>query len=178
MNALLSMISSLPLTSIWGKMKLAVLASALAFMVWQGYQMMSLQQDVTKLETVQSTLQAQVQQMSVDYTVLRDNYKNSAKTSEQYIQSVSALNGKSTELEKSFNALEVKAAKAAQKADTALSLQRRTTPEVHDETSSTQAHTGVVGASGSGVGGTDAEWRQLLDNTFCDTFPDDSRCSK
>lgn len=178
MTALLSMISSLPLTTIWGKVKLALLASALAFMVWQGYQMTTLQQDVTKLETVQSTLQAQVQQMSVDYNVLRDNYKNSAKTSEQYIQSVSALNGKSNELEKSFSALEVKAAQASQKADTALSLQRRTTPEVHDETSSTQAHTGTVGAGSDGVGGTDAEWRQLLDNTYCDTFPHDSGCTK
>lgn len=178
MNALLTMFSSLPLASIWGKVKLAVLAGALAFMVWQGYQMMSLQQDVTKLETVQSSLQAQVQQMSVDYSVLRDNYKNSAKTSEQYIQSVQALSGKSTDLEKSFTALEVQAAQASQKADTALSLQRRTTPTVNHETSSKSADKGTDGDVGSGDDGTDADWRRLLDNTYCDTFPDDAKCSK
>jgi hypothetical protein len=173
MNALANVISSLPLATVWNKIKLGLLLGATGFMIWQGWQMSSLQQDVTKLEANQTTLQAQVQQMSVDYSVLRDNYKNSAQTSEQYIQSLNQLNGKSNELEKSFTALD-------KKADTALSMQRKasagTTPGVNHETSSTQARTGPAGASGGGA--TDAEWRQLLDNTFCTTFPADNRCSK
>lgn len=165
MNALLKAISSLPLTTVWNKIKLGLLLGAIGFMVWQGWQMSTLQQDVTKLEATQSTLQAQVQQMSVDYSVLRDNYKNSAKTSEQYIQSLNQLNGKSNELEKSF---------------TALSQQRKataaTTPGVRNETSATQARTGPAGAGDGGA--TDAEWRKLLDQTFCTTFPTDNRCSQ
>jgi len=165
MNALIKVVSSLPLATVWNKIKLGLLLGAVAFMVWQGWQMSTLQQDVTKLEATQSTLQAQVQQMSVDYSVLRDNYKNNAQTSEQYIQSLNQLNGKSNELEKSF---------------TALSQQRKasasTTPGVNHETSSTQALSGHAGAGDGGA--TDAEWRQLLDNTFCSTFPADNRCSK
>lgn len=178
MTALLAMFSSTPFAAIWNKVKLGLLASAIAFMVWQGFQMTHLQQDVTKLETVQTSLQAQVQQMSVDYSTLRDNYKNSAKTSEQYIESITQLNGKSSELEKSFSALEVKAASASRKADTALSLQTGTTPGVSNEPRSAQAHTSNDGDVGSGDGRTDAEWRQLLDNTYCSIYPADTRCTQ
>lgn len=175
MKALLTTLSSVPLSALWSKIKLGLLIAAITFMAWQGWQMATLQQDVTKLEATQSSLQAQVHQMSVDYSVLRDNYKNSAQTSENYIQSLNHLNGKSTELEKSFTALD-------KKADIALSLQRKgsatTTPGVSNETSSTQAHESPVGNVGSGVSGTDAEWRQLLDKTFCTTFPADDRCTK
>lgn len=175
MKALLSVISSLPLATVWRKIKLALLLGAVGFMVWQGLQMATLQQDVTKLEATQVTLQAQVQQMSVDYSVLRDNYKNNAKTNEQYIHSLNQLNGKSTELEKSFTALD-------KKADKALKLQGKasaaTTPGVNDESRSTQAQQSPGGDVGSGVGGTDAEWRQLLDNTYCSVYPADTRCPK
>ena len=171
MKALLSLFSSLPLTTVWGKVKVCLLAGAVAFMVWQGWQMAALQKDVTKLETVQSSLQAQVQQMSVDYSVLRDNYKNSAKTSEQYVLSLNQLNGKSTELERTFTALEKKAAEAQK-------TQTGTTPRIYHETSSTQAHTSPGRGNGGGAGSTDAEWRKLLDSTFCSTFPTDNRCSK
>lgn len=175
MNALPTMFSSLSLTAIWSKVKLGLLLAAIAFMVWQGWQMSTLQQDVTKLEATQSSLQAQVQQMSADYSVLRDNYKNNAKTSEQYIQTLNQLNGKSAELEKSFSVLD-------KKTTTALSQQRKTsvptTPGVSNETSSTQAPQSPVGDVGGGVGGTDAEWRQLLDNTYCSIYPGDDRCTK
>lgn len=171
MKALLSLFSSLPLTTVWGKVKVGLLAGAVAFMVWQGWQMTALQKDVTKLETVQNSLQAQVQQMSVDYSVLRDNYKNSAKTSEQYVQSLTQLNGKTTELERTFTALDKKAAQAP-------STQPGTTQRASNETRSTQAHQSPVGGTAGGVGGTDADWRQLLDSTFCSTFPTDNKCSK
>jgi hypothetical protein len=171
MTALFNLFSSLPLTTVWGKVKVGLLAGAVAFMVWQGWQMTVLQKDVTKLETVQSSLQAQVQQMSVDYSVLRDNYKNNAKTSEQYVLSLNQLNGKSTELEKTFTALDKKGVETQP-------TQTGTTPRVYHETSSTQAHTSPVRGNGGGVSSSDAEWRQLLDSTFCSTFPTDNKCSK
>lgn len=176
MTALLAMFSSTPFAAVWGKVKLGLLVSAVSFMVWQGFQMTNLQHDVTNLETVQSSLQAQVQQMSIDYSTLRDNYKNSAKTSEQYIESITLLNGKSSELEKSFSALEVKAASASRKADTALSRQTGTTPGVSNETRSAQALTSTDGDVSGGDDRTDAEWRQLLDNTYCSLYPADTKC--
>lgn len=178
MMALLSLFGTLPLMTVWSKVKVGLLVAAVSFMVWQGWQMTSLQQDVTKLETVQSSLQIQVQQMSADYSMLRDNYKNSAKTSQQYFESVDVLNGKSTELEKSFSALEVKATQASHKADTALSLQKGTAPEVSNETSSAQALTSIGRDSNDGAGGNNAEWRKLLDNTYCSVYPTDTRCTK
>lgn len=168
----------MPATAIWSKIKIGLLVGAVSFMVWQGWQMSTLQQDVTKLEAVQSSLQIQVQQMSADYSVLRSNYKNNAQTSEQYVQSLNQLNGKSTELEKSFSALDKKAPTASQKTDTAPTPQRSTTPGVSNETSSTQAPTGLVGDVRRGVDSSDAEWRQLLDNTYCSIYPSDSRCTK
>lgn len=171
MKALLSLFSTLPLTTVWGKVKVGLLAGAVAFMVWQGWQMTALQKDVTKLETVQSSLQAQVQQMSVDYSVLRDNYKNNAKTSEQYVLSLNQLSGKSVELERTFTALDKKAAETPP-------IKTGTTPRVIHETSSTQAHASPVGGTGGGVDSSDAQWRQLLDSTFCSTFPTDNKCSK
>lgn len=175
MTAILTMISSLPLATVWSKIKIGLLASAVGFMVWQGWQMSTLQQDVTKLEATQVSLQAQVQQMSADYSSLRDNYKNNAQTSEQYIQSLNQLNGKSAALEKSFTALD-------KRASTALSQQRATsaatTPGVNHDTRSTQAQQSPGEDDGSGVGGTDAEWRQLLDSTYCSIYPADTRCPR
>lgn len=178
MKALLTMFNSLPVSAIWGKIKIGMLVGAVSFMVWQGWQMSTLQQDVTKLEALQSNLQQQVQQMSVDYSVLRSNYQNNAQTSEQYVQSLNQLNGKSTELEKSFSALDKKVAMASQKADTAPTPQRSTTPGVSNEKRSTQAPTSPVGDVSRRADGTDAEWRQLLDNTYCSIYPGDTRCNK
>ncbi|MNL61678.1 hypothetical protein D3C87_1856340 [compost metagenome] len=110
--------------------------------------------------------------------MLRDNYKNSARTSLQYFESVNQLNGKSTELEKSFSALEVKAATATQKADAALALNKGTAPRVSNETSSKQAHKSPGRDSSDGVGGSDAEWRSLLDKTYCSVYPADIKCIK
>jgi hypothetical protein len=178
MKALFNLLGSLSLTTVWSKVKVGLLVAAVSFMAWQGLQMNSLQNDVTKLETVQSTLQLQVQQMAVDYSLLRDNYKTSAKTSEQYYESVKTLNGKSTELEKSFSALEVKTANASKKADTALSLNKGTAPEVSHETSAAQALKSLERGSSDGSGGSDAEWRQLLDNTYCSAYPTNAKCTK
>lgn len=178
MKALIELVSSLPLSAAWSKIKMALLISAVSFMVWQGWQMSSLQKDVTNLEAVQSNLQAQVQQMSVDYSMLRKSYQNSARTGEQYLNSVNELNGKSMQLEKDFSALEKKALSASHKADTALSLHKGTTPRVSNETSSTQARTSPVEDASSGASGSDAEWRQLLDNTYCSVYPTDINCPK
>jgi hypothetical protein len=178
MKALLTLFGSLSVTSIWSKVKAALLVGAVAFMVWQGWQMGNLRHDVTTLETVQNGLLSQVAQMSVDYRVLSDNYKNTAKTSEQYDKSVTELNGKSIELEKSFSALQLKAAVASVKADKALSLQTDTTSGVSNETGSKQAQPSPVGNVGGGIGGTDAEWRKLLDDTYCSVYPTDAKCTQ
>ncbi|MDX9668754.1 hypothetical protein [Pseudomonas sp. P8_250] len=178
MKALFNLFSSLSLTTVWSKIKVGLLIAAVSFMAWQGLQMNSLQQDVTKLETVQTSLQLQVQQMSVDYSLLRDNYKNYSQTSEQYLKSVENLNSKSTDLEKSFSELESKAAKAYKKADTALSLQTGTTPEVNHETNATPALKSLGRGSSDGVDRSDAEWRKLLDNTYCSVYPTDTRCTQ
>lgn len=178
MIALLNLFSSMSLTTVWSKVKVGLLIAAVSFMVWQGWQMQTLQHDVTTLETVQSSLKIQVQQMSVDYILLRDNYKNSAKTSQQYFESVDALNGKSTELEKSFSALELKAANASKKADTALSLRQGTATGASNETSSTQARKSPERGINDRTSSSDAEWRQLLDNTYCSVHPADIKCSK
>lgn len=163
--------SALSPSAIWSKVKLALLVGSIAFMFWQGWQMTSLKSDVTRLETVQTSLQAQVQQISVDYSVLRDNYKNTAKTSEQYYESVRALGGKSVELEKSFAELELHAAmfgnKTLKKPTTALATATGATTGVNNETSSTQALTRPVGDAGNGDADTDAQWRKLLDTTYC-----------
>lgn len=176
MKALLTLFSSLPITSVWSKIKATLLIGAVSFMLWQGWQMSNLRQDVTTLETIQSGLLAQVNQMSVDYRVLSDNFKNTAKTSEQYDRSVTELNGKSIQLEKSFSALQLKAAVASVKADKALSLQASTTPGVSNETGYKQAPGSSVEDVGGGIGGTDAEWRQLLDDTYCSVYPTDAKC--
>lgn len=178
MIALLSLFSSMSLMTVWSKVKIGLLVAAVSFMVWQGWQMKTLQHDVTNLEVVQSSLQAQIQQMSVDYILLRDNYKNSAKTSQQYFESLDALNGKSNALEKSFSALELKAANASKKADTALSLKQGTAPGVSNETSATQALKSPERDSIDRDGGTDAEWRKLLDDTYCTVYPTNTRCTK
>jgi chromosome segregation ATPase len=177
MKALFSLISSVSMTTLWAKLKVGLLVSAISFMVWQGWQMNALQHDVTKLETIQTGLQLQVQQISADYTMLRDNYKNSAKTSLQYFESVNQLNGKSTELEKSFSALELKAANASQKADTALSLSKGTATRASNETSSTTARKSLGRDSNDGASGSDAEWRELLDKTYCSVYPTDNKCT-
>lgn len=171
---LLTMFKALPVATLWSKFKLGLLLAAIGFMVWQGWQMATLQQDVTKLEATQVSLQAQVSQMSADYSVLRDNYKNNAQTSEQYIQSLNQLNGKTTDLEKSFSELDKNTAKASQKAITAVPRKGATTPGVSNETSSTHAHKSADGD----IGSDDAEWRRLLDSTYCSTFPTDNKCSK
>lgn len=160
---LLNLLGSFSLSGLWNKLKIALLVGAISFMFWQGLQMTSLQKDVSHLETVQTSLQAQVEQVEANYKTLQTNYNQSAKTGEQYFDSLNNLATKSTELEKAFAALE--ASKGT------------TTRETYEKRS-----TAAQGASGQVSGGTvdgdDLEWRKLLDNTFCEVHPANARCSK
>lgn len=166
MTLLSKFFSSLPLGAIWTKLKFALLVLAVSFMFWQGLQMTSLQKDVENLEAVQTNLQEQVKQVEANYKSLQINYQLSAKTGEDYVQSLNSLQTKSTELERSFAALEKK------------SLQGGTTPRVTYEKRPTGAHSEPEGVSAGTLDGSDLEWRKLLDDTYCQVHPTNSKCAK
>lgn len=160
---LLNLFGSFSLSGIWNKVKIALLVGAISFMFWQGLQMTSLQKDVSNLETVQISLQEQVRQVEANYKTLQTNYNQSAKTGEQYFDSLNHLATKSTELEKAFAALEAS---------------RGTTPREIHEKRPTAAQRAPEQGFGTTADGNDAEWRKLLDNTFCEVHPTNSRCPK
>jgi chromosome segregation ATPase len=160
------------LGSLWGKLKGALLVVAVTFMLWQGFQMTSLQKDVSRLETTQASLQQQVEQVENNYKKLSDIYKQTNKTSSQYIESVKDLSGKSTALEKSFAELERETARASANASKALTMQTSTSARGDDEKRTTE----LSGALPEGMSGSaadvDLKWRKLLDDTFCTVHPD------
>ena len=166
MKTLLNWFGSMSIGAIWNKLKVAILVFAVSFMFWQGLQMTSLQKDVSNLETVQGQLQEQVEQVKENYKTLQLNYQLSAKTSEQYFDSVESLQTKSTELEKSFASLEKR------------SLPKGTTPREMYEKQPTGASGGLAEGIGVPATGDDLEWRKLLDNTFCEVQPADPKCTK
>ncbi len=178
LSLLSGIFSNISWASIWEGAKKILVAIAVVFILYQAKSISNLHEQVTGLEHKQVELQQTITDVQSKYDYLNSVYQNSANTTQTFIDQLSSLSDKSTDLEKAFGQLERNAAAKA-----LLGIQ----PLKKDLTNTTPGGSNEKAATGSGEAsqpsnfddgiGDDAAWRQLLDKTFCEAFPGDTQCS-